>query len=128
MFFCQFPFGMLDDSFLQTFNLLFNALALHLTVGRYSGIKSDLHGCSPDWVILRGIDLQFVPSSSTEEVDKRYPNDAARLDILRLHDELAILFSLLLLTLLFRRSVSQVLTSEIAANDATMSIAVDPTV
>jgi len=97
-------------------------------MGRYSGIKGDFHGHSPDWVILWVVDPQFVPSSRAEEADRRYPSGAAHLDILRLYDELAILFSLLLLTLLFRRSVSQVLTSAIAADDATMSIAVVPTV
>jgi hypothetical protein len=128
MFFYQFPFGMLGDSFLQTFNLLFNALALHLAVGRHSDVQSDFHGHSPDWGFLWVVVPQLVLSSSAEEVDTRYPSDVVRLDILRLHDELAILFSLLLLTFLFRKSVSQVLTSAIAADDATTSIAVDPTV
>jgi hypothetical protein len=59
MFFSQFPFGMLGDSCLHTFNLLFNALALHLTVGRYSDIQGDLHGHSPDWVIQWVVDPQF---------------------------------------------------------------------
>jgi hypothetical protein len=74
---------------------LFNALALHLTAGRYSGIQGDLHGHSPDWDFLWIV----VPSSSAEETDRHNPSEAAHRDILRLYDELAILFSSLLLTI-----------------------------
>jgi hypothetical protein len=43
---------------------------------------------------------QFVPSSSAAETGRHNPSDAAHQDILQLCDELAILFSRLLLDLL----------------------------
>jgi len=95
---CQLPIGVLSYSCMKSLNLLFNALTLHLTVGRYSGIKGDFHGLSPDWVIPEVVGLRsVVPSSSTEETDRCNPSNAAHQNILRLHDELAILFSYSLL-------------------------------
>jgi hypothetical protein len=88
---------MLSYSFMKSLNLLFNALTLHLTVGRYSGIKGDFHGHSPDWVIPGVVGPRSVPSSSAEETDRCNPSDAAHRNILRLRDELAILFSCFLL-------------------------------
>src|SRR3990172_9356759 len=70
---CQLPIGILSYSLLQSLNLLFNALTLHLTVGRYSGIKSDFHGHSPDWVIPGVVGPRSVPSSSAEETDRWNP-------------------------------------------------------
>jgi putative transposase len=97
MLWCQFPIGILAYSLLQSFNLLLYALTLHLTVGRYSGIKGDLHDHSPDWVIPGDVVPRSAPSSSAEETDKCNPNEVAHRNILRLYDELAILFSYALL-------------------------------
>ena len=94
---CQLPIGMLGYSLLQSFNLLFYALTLHLTVGRYSGIKGDFHGHSPDWVIPGVVAPRSAPSSSAEQTDRCSPSDVAHRNILRLRDELAILFSYFLL-------------------------------
>ena len=93
----QLPIGMLGYGFPQTFNLLFNTLTLHLTVGRYSSIKSYLHFCSPDCFLLGADGPQFVPSSSAEETGRHSPSDAAHRSALRMCDELAILCSYLLL-------------------------------
>jgi hypothetical protein len=93
----QLPIGILNYCLLQSLNLLFNALTLHLTVGRYSGINGDLHGHSPEWVIPGDVAPQSAPSSSAEETDRYNPNEVAHRNILRLRDELAILFSFFLL-------------------------------
>jgi hypothetical protein len=94
----QLPIRMLGYCILYSLNLLLNTLTLHLTVSRYSCIKGDFHGRSPVWVILGIVFLQFVvPSSSAKETDRCNPNVFAHRGILRLSDELAILFSYLLL-------------------------------
>jgi hypothetical protein len=97
MFRCQLPIGMLGNSHLQSLNLLFYTLTLHLTVGRYSGIKGDLHGHSPDWVIPGKVAPRSAPSSSAEETDRCSPSGVAHRNILRLRDQLAILCSYFLL-------------------------------
>jgi hypothetical protein len=94
---CQLPIGILNHSLLQSLNLLFYALTLHLTVGRYSGIKGDFHDHSPAWVDPEVVLPRFVPSSSAEETGRCNPNEVAHRGILRLCDELAILFSYTLL-------------------------------
>ena len=100
MLLCQLPLGLLRNRFSQTLDLLFNALTLHLAVGRYSGVEGDLHGLSPDWVILWAVDPWFVPSSSAAETGRYSPSDAVHRNTLRLCDELAILFSCLLLNII----------------------------
>jgi hypothetical protein len=94
---CQLPIGVLGYCILHSFNLLFNALTLHLTVGRYSCIKGDFHGHSPDRVIPGIVVLRFVPSSSAVGTDRCNPNAFVHRGILQLRDELAILFSCFLL-------------------------------
>jgi hypothetical protein len=89
----KFPIWMLGDCLSQSFNLLLNALTLHLSVGRYSSVQSNLHDHSPDWVVV----LLFVPSSSVEGTDRRNPNAFANQGTLQLCDRLAIVFSCFLL-------------------------------